>query len=555
MQPTQADPASYFPLVGQPSELLIGEILEHALRWTPRQRILYRDLGELTYEALHRRVQRLGHLLREIGVGQGDRVGVMDWDSHRYLELFFAVPMVGAVLHTINVRLTPEQILYTIQHAEDKVLLVHTDFLPLVAQLGKHLPTVQKMVVLADGPHPPLPDPRFVGEYEAMLEAMPDAFTFPHLDERTIATLFYTTGTTGDPKGVFFTHRQIVLHTLSACVTLGATPGPVTLTWNDVYLPLTPMFHVHAWGIPYCAMLLGLRQVYPGRFDPRMLLQLIAREKVTFSHCVSTILQMLLHHPESQSIDLKGWKVIIGGGPLPRGLAQQATARGIHIINGYGMSETCPVIAVANLKPDLALGTAEERLEAVTRTGFPIPFTHARIANEEGVLLPESSPETGELVLQAPWLTTGYFKEPARSEELWRGGWLHTGDVARIDADGYIRITDRLKDVIKIGGEWISSIEIENVLTQHPAVREVAVVGIPDRKWDERPYAAVVLQEAERGKVTPRDLMTFLHEAIDRGAIHKRAILTHIQLVDAIPKTSVGKLDKKLLRSQTRAQI
>jgi fatty-acyl-CoA synthase len=264
------------------------------------------------------------------------------------------------------------------------------------------------------------------------------------------------------------------------------------------------------------------------------------------------LLQMLLHHPDSRSVDLRGWKVIVGGGPLTRGLARQAMERGLRIINGYGMSETCPVIALANLRPDLPDTDPERIVDIGTRTGFPLPLTHTRIVDEQGSTLPPGSAESGELVLQAPWLTTGYFKEPDRSQELWRSGWLHTGDVARLDADGYLRITDRLKDMIKIGGEWISSLELESALSQHPAVKESAVIALPDPKWDERPHALVVLHDAAQGKVTPKDLAAFLHTFVESGVLHKRAILTHIQLVDAIPRTSVGKPDKKLLRAQRR---
>ncbi len=551
MMPVNPKATSCFPLVGQPSELLIREILEYAVRWAPRQEIVYRDLLRFTYTDLWQRVQRLARVLQQMGVESGDRVGVMDWDSHRYLELFFAVPMIGAVLHTINVRLTPDQALFTINHAEDKVLFVHSDFLPLLAHLAPHCPMVQRMVLLTEGAPPPGLNFRFAGEYEQLLAAADGTFEFPSFDERTVATLFYTTGTTGQPKGVFFSHRQIVLHTLACCATLGASPRPVNLEASDVYLPLTPMFHVHAWGIPYCAALLGLKQVYPGRFEPHLILQLIQRERVTFSHCVSTLLQMLLHHPESQPVDFRGWKVIVGGGPLPPSLARQAMERHIRIINGYGMSETCPVIAVANLRPDMA-AEAERIVDVGTRAGFPVPLTKLQIVDEEGVALPPGSTESGELLLQAPWLTTGYFKEPERSAELWRGGWLHTGDVARLDADGYLRITDRLKDMIKIGGEWISSLELESALSQHPAVRETAVIALPDPKWDERPHALVVLHDAARGKVTSKELAAFLHTFVESGVLHKRAILTHIQLVDAIPKTSVGKQDKKLLRTQHR---
>jgi fatty-acyl-CoA synthase len=545
-------PLSDYPSAGQRAELLIHRLLERPLTWAPRQKIIYRNLFELTYAELHQRIQRLAHVLTRLGVRTGERVGVMDWDSHRYLECFFAIPMLGAALHTINTRLSPEQTLYTIQHADDRVLLVHPDFLPLLESIAPHLPNLRSIILLPDGPqdvHTPLP---VAGAYESLLQTAPEAFAFPEFGEDTIATLFYTTGTTGDPKGVYFTHRQIVLHTLAAGFALATGEEPLALRGSDIYMPLTPMFHVHAWGVPYIATVLGLRQIYPGRYEPQTLLQLLETHQVTFSHCVPAILQMLLHHPGAGNVQWTRWKVIIGGAALPKGLAQQAMDRGMRIMGGYGMSETCPIIALAQIKPEDTHAGPAHHLDHLTRTGFPIPLVQAAIVDPEDRPQPPGPSHTGELVLRSPWLTAGYFKDPQRSRELWRGDWLHTGDLAYQDSEGYLRITDRLKDVIKIGGEWISSIELENALTQHPAVKEVAVVGVPDTKWDERPHAEVVLREDHAPTVTPKDLAHFLHGFIDRGTLHKRAILTVIHIVDSIPKTSVGKINKRQLRVSLR---
>jgi fatty-acyl-CoA synthase len=261
---------------------------------------------------------------------------------------------------------------------------------------------------------------------------------------------------------------------------------------------------------------------------------------------------MLLHHPASADVDWSRFKVIIGGAALPKGLAKQSVQRGLRIVGGYGMSETCPIVAIAHLKPEDLEAADERRLDIITRSGFPVPLVQAAIFDTEDKPLPPGATNTGELVLRAPWLTAGYFKDPARSEDLWRGGWLHTGDLAYLDDEGYVRITDRLKDVIKIGGEWISSLELENALSQHPAVKEVAVVGRPDPKWDERPHAEIVLRDEHRSTVTAKDLLHFLHGFIDRGTIHKRAILTEIRVVEAIPKTSVGKINKREIRSHLK---
>lgn len=542
-------PAPGAPWIAKPvRQLLIRDLLTRSRTWSPRQTITYRDLRRHEYAEFFRRIDRAAAMLERLGVRPGDRVGVMDWDSHRYLELFFAVPMLGAVLHTVNVRLTPEQMGWTIRHAGDSVLLVHPDFLPVAEALAPSLPSVRAWVSLSDDGTPPATSLPLAGDYEPLLvaEASAEGREWPDLDENTVATLFYTTGTTGDPKGVYFTHRQIVLHTLAAGATFAAHQQPVGIHADDVYLPLTPMFHVHAWGIPYLATMLGLEQVYPGRYDPERLAGLIKRHAVTFSHCVPTLVQMLLHHPAAAGLDYGGLKLVIGGAPLPKGLAAEAMARGIRIMGGYGMSETCPVVAAPHWKPGHGAADDDARLDVLCRTGFAFPLVEARIWGSDDRLLPADSDQPGELVLRCPWLTEGYYRDEARSRELWHGGWLHTGDIAFLDRDGYIRITDRLKDVIKIGGEWISSQELESALSRHEAVREVAVVAKRDAKWDEHPCALVVLREGH--VVTPRELSRFLHRSIDDGTIHKRAILTEIRLVDALPRTSVGKIDKKEIR-------
>jgi fatty-acyl-CoA synthase len=537
-----------FPSTGQPSQLLIKHLLDRPLNWAPHRTIHYRDLREMTYRTFFERIQRAAHLLRRLGVGPGDRVGVMDVDSHRYLELFFAVPMIGAILHTINVRLSLEQTHYTIDHAGDRFLFLHEDFIPLTVPLLPRLPSVKKLVLMSDhatAPNPPFP---CEGEYEALLRDCPVTFSFPDFSETTVATLFYTTGTTGDPKGVFFNHRQLVLHTLSVGLVFSASTQPVQISTDDVYMPMTPMFHVHGWGLPYIATLLGLKQVYLGRYEPERILHLIQHHGVTLTHCVPTIVQTLLHHPASRTVDLSRLKILVGGSALPEGLAQEAMDRGIRIMAAYGMSETCPVVTAAHLQPGMEARDPIARRSVLTCAGSPLPLVRAGIVDLEGNTLPPGKENTGELVLQAPWLTAGYYRNEEKSRELWRDGWLHTGDVAYIDEEGYVRITDRLKDVIKIGGEWISSLELENALSRHEAVREVAVVARPDPHWGERPFAEVVLDPNERDHVTVRDLAHFLHTFIDQGLIHKRAILTQIELVDALPRTSVGKLDKKAIR-------
>ena len=527
-------------------QLLIKHLLDRVLDWKPNEEIHYRDKFHYTYADFYKRVHKLANLLKSLGVEKGDMVAVMDWDSHRYLEHYFAVPMMGAILHTINIRLSPDQMLYTINHAEDKIIVVHKDFEPLIQKMQGNFETVKHIIYIDEGEEY---SPNFEnsGEYEKLIEGQNDFYDFPDFDENTIATTFYTTGTTGNPKGVFFTHRQLVLHTITGAAQFGGYPNPTGFTQNDVYMPLTPMFHVHAWGVPYLATMLGVKQTYPGRYD-EMIMKLIAKHKVTFSHCVPTILQMVVGNPATKAIDLSNWKVVIGGSALSKGLAKMAMERNIKVMTGYGMSETAPILTLGILKPDKLDASFDEKLDIVTRTGFPMPLVKMKIVDDDMNELPRGKKHIGEIVVRTPWLTKGYFKVEERSKELWRGGWLHTGDIAYRDEDGYFKITDRLKDVIKTGGEWVSSIEIENMISQCPSVAQVAVIGVPDEKWGERPVAFVVHKNPENKDeahtVCKNTLMTF----VEAGKIEKWAIPDRFIVLDDIPKTSVGKIDKKVLR-------
>src|SRR5689334_2121508 len=351
--------------------LLIKHLLHTPLRHAPDQEIVYRDVLRYDYRTLEQRIGRLANGLASLGILPGDTVGVLDWDSHRYLECYFAVPGMGAVLHMVNIRLTPEQILYTINHAEDDILLVHSDFLPLLEGIQDRIERPVKIVVLADGDMPATALD-IAAEYEALLAVGSPDYDFPDFDENTRATTFYTTGTTGLPKGVFFSHRQLVLHTLALAATFGsAAHGRFDRT--DVYMPITPMFHVHAWGFPFLATMLGVKQVYPGRYAPDMLLGLIRAERVTFSHCVPTLLHMLLTSPASAGVGLGDWKVVIGGSALSKGLARTAVERGIDIFTGYGMSETCPILTVAHLTLEMLEGDMDRQLGIRTKAGRPVP--------------------------------------------------------------------------------------------------------------------------------------------------------------------------------------
>src|SRR5499426_2692507 len=380
--------------------LLVKHLLHTSLAHAPGQEIVYRDLKRYDYRSLRERIGRLASALALLGVEAGDTVAVMDWDSHRYLECYFAVPMMGAVLQTVNVRLSPEQILYTPNHATAKVLLAHRDFLPVLEEIKDRIETVKTYVLLADTDHPPTSFLALTAEYEELLASSSAGYEFADFDENTRATTFYTTGTTGLPKGVYFSHRQLVLHTLAGMAALGSATEGQRFHRADVYMPITPMFHVHAWGIPYIATVMGVKQVYPGRYAPDLLLRLIETEKVTFSHCVPTILHMLLNCPESRDVDLTGFKMVIGGSALPKGLARAALARGIDIFAGYGMSETCPILTLAQLPPEMLERGAEEQLDARTRAGRPIPLVDLRIVDEDMHDVPRDGKAAGEVVVR-----------------------------------------------------------------------------------------------------------------------------------------------------------
>ena len=526
--------------------LLIKQLLLSGVRYEPGREIVYADKLRYSYQTLNQRIRKLANALTAAGVKAGDTVAMLDWDSHRYLECFFAVPMIGAVLHTVNIRLSAEQVLYTMNHAEDDLVLVHDDFLPLMEQIQDRLTTVKGFVQLRDDPQPTRTALSMLGEYEQLLDAAADQYDFPDFDENSVATLFYTTGTTGDPKGVYFSHRQLVLHTLNAVGTLGAYQGQPLLRSDDVYMPITPMFHVHAWGVPYVATLMGLKQVYPGRYEPNRLVQLYREEKVSFSHCVPTILQMILHCDEGKQTRFDGWKMLLGGSALPLGIASEASAKGIRVHAGYGMSETCPLLCLTHLRDaDRAL-SMEQQLPTRIKTGTPVPMVDLKIIDANGNDVVHDGESLGEIVVRAPWLTQGYLKAPDKGAELWQGGWLHTGDMASIDALGGVEIKDRIKDVIKTGGEWISSLELESLISEHAAVLSVAVVGIADDQWGERPMAMVV---CEPGQYLDRKILeTHLQGFVECGRINKWAIPKQFKFVAEIPKTSVGKINKKLIR-------
>jgi fatty-acyl-CoA synthase len=531
--------------------LLIKQLLHAPMAHARTQEIVYRDLRRHSYAEFRLRIARLANALRALGIAHGDTVAVMDWDSHRYLEAYFAVPMMGATLMTVNVRLSNEQIAYTLNHSAAKLVLINAEFVPVLDAISDKLTSAQAFVLLSD--EAAVPNAIYAGEYESLLAQAGSDFEFPDFDENTRATVFYTTGTTGLPKGVSFSHRQLVLHTLATMGFMAASAPGQSFRRDDVYMPITPMFHVHAWGLPYVATAMGVKQVYPGRYEPKTLLELRRAEGVTYSHCVPTILQMLLAVPAAEAGDLHGWKMVIGGAALPKALCRAALERGIDVWAGYGMSETCPMLTNAQLKPHGATLTLDDEVAIRCKSGLPAPLVELRIVDGDMQPLPNDGQATGEIVVRAPWLTQAYHDNPAASEVLWEGGYLHTQDIGGIDEEGYLQITDRLKDVIKSGGEWISSIAIEDLLLQHAAVAETAVFSIKDDKWGERPIALVVAKPGRADEVNEAALKAHLQQFVASGLISKFAIPATIHCVEAIAKTSVGKINKRALREQYAA--
>lgn len=528
--------------------LLIKRLLAAPLAHSADQEIIYRDRRRHSYAEFGRRIARLGHMLTGLGIGMGDRVAMFDWDSHRYLECYFAVPMLGAALQTVNIRLSPEQIHYTLRDVGARVIIVHADFLPLVAGLRDRLDWIEAIIVIDDGAAPCDPPPGTVGEYEALLETAPDSFDFPDFDEETIATTFHTSGTTGNPKAVRFSHRQLVLHTLAGMAALGTSHPEQSFHMGDVYMPMTPMFHVHAWGLPFAATAMGVRQIYPGRYDPQILLDLRERHGVTLSHGVPTVLHMLLDAAEQRGSDLSGWKMIVGGSPLSAALQQRAARSGLTVFTGYGMSESCPLLTVSRLRPDRG-DAIEEAPPALRAAGLPIPLVELAILDDDGRAQPHEGQSVGELVARAPWLTDSYVGDAGASAALWDGEWMHTQDVASIDPDGTVRIRDRAKDLVKSGGEWISSAAIEDLIAGCAGVKEVAVVATPHEKWGERPRAVLVAEGAVCRIALSATITAAVTEAIECGRISRYAA-PDLAWTTQLPRTSVGKIDKKRLRDE-----
>ncbi len=528
MQSTMQDHPLTITDILRHGSTVYADSLVHTLEGTRVRRATFATVGE--------RVGRLAAALRRLGIRAGDRVATFCWNTQEHMEAYLAIPSMGAVLHTLNVRLFPEQLVYVANHAEDRVVLVDHSLVPALAKVAGQLATVKHFVVIGDGDASGLPSAL---RYETLLAAEQPLEDWPAIDERAAAAMCYTSGTTGNPKGVVYSHRSTYLHSMAACS--GAAWG---ISEHDALLLIVPMFHANAWGLPYAGFLTGADLVMPNRFlQAEPLCRLIAETRPTMSGAVPTIWNDILRHAETNPVDLSSLRIVAcGGSAVPRVLMERFDERHqVRIIQAWGMTETSPIAAIAH--PPRGVEATDE-MDWRAKTGRVSAGVQLRIVDDTGAVLPWDGKSAGEIEVRGPWITGSYYRDDA--DDKFHDGWLRTGDVGTVDAKGFVQITDRAKDVIKSGGEWISSVELENALMAHPAVLEAAVVAVPDPRWEERPLACVVLRTP--GAATVSELRTFLETRVPKWWVPERWTL-----IDEVPKTSVGKFDKKVLRARFAA--
>ncbi len=528
-------------------QLTLPAMMRRAEQLYPNKEIVTRrpdkSLHRYTYADFVSRAKKLAVALRKLGIQGGDRVATLSWNHHQHLEAYFGIPSAGAVLHTLNLRLHPDDLAYIVDHAGDRALLVDESLLPLYEKFRERVNLEHVIVISENGG---VPDGML--SYEDLLSGADESeFEYPDLDEKRAAAMCYTSGTTGRPKGVLYSHRALALHSMGHLVA-----DAVGLMERDVMLPVVPMFHANAWGFPFSATFTGAKQVFPGpHLDPQSLLELFEGEKVTVTAGVPTIwlgiLQTLDKDPGTY--DLSAMRtMVVGGAAAPEGMIRAYDQRhGLHVLQGWGMTETSPLGTTAYLTSDLDSVSEDERYRYRAKQGFPMPFVEIRARGDEGIV-PWDGESMGELEIRGPWIASAYYDSPESDEKFTDDGWLKTGDIVTIDRRGYIEIKDRTKDLIKSGGEWISSVALENALMAHPTVAEAAVIAIPDDRWQERPLAAVVLKEGE--SVSVEELISSLEPDFARWWLPDR-----VEFVDEVPKTSVGKFKKSELRERFASQV
>ncbi len=525
-------------------QLTLRSMFERGEKLFPKKEIVSRTpagLFRYTYAEYARRTRRLSSALESLGVKRGERVGTFAWNHHWHLEAYFGIPCMGAVLHTINIRLSPDHIIYIINHAEDVVLLLDEAFMPLIEKIQDQLPTVRAYVVMSDKSELPETTLSPVYSYEKLLETGDPGYVYPDdIDENDPMGMCYTSATTGNPKGVVYSHRGVFLHSMSM-----GMADTVGVSESDVAMPVVPMFHANAWGLPFISVWLGTKLVLPGPAPtPLTLLDLIESEKVTLAAGVPTVWLGVLKALEEGQFDVSSLRsVLCGGSAAPRGLIKTYEKKfGIPFLHAYGMTETTPLVLSSRLKSYQQDLTEEELLDIRSKQGILVPGLEMRIVGEHGDVKWDGQ-EMGELLLRGPWIADQYYND-SRSAEAFADGWLHTGDVAVIDEEGNVKLVDRTKDLVKSGGEWISSVDLENALMAHPAVFEASVVGIPHPKWDERPVAFVVLKDAQAA-IGKQELLDFIKDHFAKWWLPDDVVF-----LTEIPKTSVGKFMKRTLREQ-----
>ena len=521
--------------------LTLKTIVEHAKRMTPRKTIKTKlpdgSWHEYSYADFHRRVRQLGNVLATLGVEPGDRVATFAWNNFQHLEFYFGIPCAGAVVHTLNIRLSPEQLKAIIDHAEDKVIFVDGSLLPLIEPIAERLETVEHFVIFndVDGRDCNLPN---LSHYEDLMAAASDDYEWRCADENMALGLCYTSGTTGMPKGVLYSHRSMMLHTLG--VLQAAALGP---TEADVVLPVVPQFHAMAWGLPYAATWVGASIVMPGpHLQPAPLADMIESEHVSIAAGVPTIWNGLYHELQSKPRDISSiTQLVVGGSAMPRGLIEAYERDfGVSVVHAWGMTEMSPIGSVAKLQTQHQELDDAGRWDIKAKQGYFVPGVDARIVDDEGRELPWDGETMGELQVRGYWVAGQYYQRENDHEHFTADGWFRTGDVVMIDANGYMTITDRTKDLVKSGGEWISSVDLENMLISHADVLEAAVIAVPNERWGERPLAVLVPLD---GGCDAAALNAYLLEQFPRFWLPDRYVV-----VDEIPKTGVGKMDKKVLR-------